>query len=378
MSPFTQQPKKNHNRKRSSRTPLMTQYYAFKDKYPDSILLFRVGDFYEAFEDDATIISNVLNIVLTKRANGTASKVALAGFPYHALDAHLPKLIRAGYRVAVCDQQETPEEAKAKGSKVVDRQLSELATPATSSNESLLEEKKNRYLAALYLGQKQSGLSLLDISTGDYLIYEGSEADAWVQLEAYAPAELICSREQKKEILPRLSESVPHFLQEPWIYSLSTARALLIEQLGTKGLEGFGVADMKEGLSAAGAILQYLKDTAHRALTHISSLRRLDEQSHLWMDTFTVRNLELLEPLQPNGSTLLETIDQTTTPMGGRLIRQWIRHPFKEIDPIFARQEGVAYFYTEETFTTEFRESLAAVGDLERLSFEDLCPSCAP
>ena len=364
---YSKRPKRVTRSSSDTRTPLMDQYYAFKRKYPDAILLFRVGDFYETFGEDAVISSQVLSIVLTKRSKGLASEVALAGFPHHALDTHLPKLIKAGHRVAICDQQETPEEAKARGSKIVNRSLIELATPALTSNESLLEDKKNRYLASLYIGKKAYGLSLLDISTGDFLVYEGSPEEVWIQLEAHAPVEVIFSKEQKQELLPRLPHQVPSFAQEPWVYTLASSRAALLDHFGTSNLEGFGVAQMETGTCAAGAILQYLKDTAHHALGHVSSLSRLDNRPYLWMDTFTVRSLELLEPLHAGSSSLLDVIDTTNTSMGGRLLRRWLRYPLKEVSSIEERQTSVEYLYRDSELRELLRRELAAVGDLERM-----------
>ena len=348
-------------------TPLMKQYYAFKRTYPDAILLFRVGDFYETFGPDAAVASEVLGIVLTKRANGTAAEVSLAGFPHHALDTYLPKLIKAGHRVAVCDQQETPEAARARGSKIITRSLSEIATPGLATHEGLLEEKQSRYLAALCLGRKTDGLSLLDLSTGEFLVYEGRPKDTWTQLEAHSPAELIFSKEQKQAIISRLPKELPTYAQEPWVYTLATARTALLQRFGTVDLAGFGLEKMQEGLSAAGAILQYLKDTSHTALKHISSLRRLDEKAHLWMDTFTVSNLELFDPLQKDGSSLCEVIDDTRTPMGGRLLRRWLRYPLRSKEEIEARQSCVAELYQKSELRTSLQQQLAGTGDLERL-----------
>ena len=348
-------------------TPLMEQYYGFKDKHPGILLLFRVGDFYETFGEDAILSSRILDIVLTKRSNGKASETALAGFPHHALETYLPQLIQAGHRVAICDQTETPEEAKRRGSKLVRRKLTEIVTPALALSQNLLKDKENRYLAALFLGQKQDGLSLFDLSTGTFLLYEGTAAETWTQLEAHEPVEILFSKEHKKQIALRLTRQPSTFAQEPWVYSYETAKACLLEHFGTANLKGFGIDHMHEGLIAAGAILQYLQDTAHTSLSHVSTLRRLDEQPYLWMDTFTVRNLELFHPLQADGCSLVQVMDKNYTPMGGRLLRHWLRHPLRQLAPIEERQHGVAYFLSQPELRTSLQEPLAGLGDVERL-----------
>ena len=354
-------------------TPLMEQYYAVKKKHPDALVLFRVGDFFETFGKDAIETSRLLDILLTKRANGTAAEVALAGFPHHVLHTHLPRLTAAGRRVAVYDQQETPEEARARGSKIVRRTLVELATPALSLP-SQGEEKKNRYLAAIYLSKTPSankpeaGLSLFDLSTGTFFVYEGSKEAVWTQLMLHAPVELIFSRDQKKDILPQLDPSLATHVQEEWVYTEGDARRRLSSHFNTTTLAGFGIESYSAGLVAAGAILVYLKEGQFQALEHMVALTRLDNSSHLWMDAFTVRNLELLEPLIPGGHTLLKALDETKTPMGGRLLRAWVCHPLASPEAIYERQACVSDFVHHAVLCDTLREAFGKLGDIERLA----------
>ena len=346
-------------------TPLMAQYYGLKKEYPQAILLFRVGDFYETFGDDAVLASQVLGIVLTKRANGAAASVPLAGFPYHAIDSYLPKLIAAGHRVAICDQAEDPRKVSGR---LVKRSLSELVTPALSASEELLQDKENRYLASVFLGAEKTGLALLDLSTGEFLTTEDVTSVLFARLETLRPAEIIFSKAQRQEITSHLPPKIPTFSLHDWHYTFSSATDRLLQHFQTSTLKGFGVDHMHEGLIAAGTVLQYLKDTSHETISHITTLHRLDQQPYLWIDNFTARNLELTTSLTEEGKTLLEVLDQTATPMGGRLLYKWLRYPLRELASIEERQARVAYFYentdTRDTLITYLKE----VGDVERLT----------
>ena len=348
-----------------SPTPLMRQYNAIKGKYPDALLLFRIGDFYETFEDDARVASRLLNIALTKRANGSSSHVALAGFPHHALDTYLPKLIQAGHRVAVCDQLEDPRFVKG----IVKRGVTELATPGLVVSDSGLSAKENNLLASVFLAEDQSaGLALLDLSTGEFWAFQGTTKAVQQHFLAQTPRELIFAKPQRALIHNLFPDPLPRYALQDWVYHSDTAYEKLTEQLRTPTLKGFGLEGMHAAIAAAAAVLHYLDTTEHKERAHITSIRRLDDRRYVWMDPFTIRNLELLHPLQPQGHTLLEILDHTLTPMGGRLLRQWVLRPLAEAQPIQARQAVVHYFYENPNVYADLCGYLRPLGDMERLA----------
>ena len=314
--------------KSSAETPLMQQHKAIKQKYPDAILLFRVGDFYETFGEDAIISSKVLGITLTKRNNGSASSSELAGFPHHSLDTYLHKLVKAGHRVAICDQLEDPKSVKG----IVKRGVTDMLTPGIATNDKLLEHKNNNFLAAIYIEQEKVGLSFLDITTGEFLIAEGNQEYADKLLQSLQPAEILYPKNASacKEII---GNSFYSYGLDSWIFDAPFATELLLKQFQTQTLKGFGIEDQTAGIIAAGAILHYLKETEHPHLQHIHSIQRIQRDEILWMDKFTIRNLELIG----NGTDrkgLLEVIDHTKSPMGARLLKRWLIFPLQSIDQI--------------------------------------------
>lgn len=344
-------------------TPLMKQYSAIKKKYPDALLLFRVGDFYETFGEDAVKASEILGIVLTKRANGAASFVDLAGFPHHSLDTYLPKLVRAGQRVAICDQLEDPKLAK----KIVKRGVTELVTPGVTFNENVLENKKNNFLAAIHLFPKKAGIALLDVSTGEFLLTQGSIEYIDKIIRSLKPSEIIL---QKDKIDQFKSDFGDHYLMryfESWIFAEDFTRELLVNQFDTASLKGFGVEDFPLGITAAGVILHYLKETHHEKLDHISSISRIEEEHYVWLDRFTIHNLELIQSWQEKAVTLLQTIDKTITPMGARLLKRWIVLPLKDKSAIQHRLDIVDFFVTDKVKLEELQQQVRGIGDLERL-----------
>ena len=310
--------------KATAETPLMQQHNAIKAKYPDAILLFRVGDFYETFGQDAVITSQVLGITLTKRNNGNADSSQLAGFPHHALDTYLHKLVKAGYRVAICDQLEDPNQAKG----IVKRGVTELVTPGVATSDKLLEHNSNNFLAALHFGETKIGVAFLDISTGEFFIAEGDEAYADKLLQSLKPAEVIFVRNKQKLFKDLFGVKFFTYGLDEWIFADVYATESLLKHFGTHSLKGFGVESLKEGIIAAGAILHYLKDTEHPNLAHITSLQRIDKDDHLWMDRFTIRNLELLGT--EGNTSLLKVIDTTVSPMGARLLKRWMLMPLND------------------------------------------------
>ncbi len=323
----------------SADTPLMKQHSAIKMKYPDAILLFRVGDFYETFGQDAITTSRVLGITLTKRSSASATALELAGFPHHALDTYLHKLVKAGYRVAICDQLEDPKAAKG----IVKRGVTELVTPGVATNDKLLEHNNNNFLCAVHITENKTGVSFLDISTGEFFIAEGDNEYVDKLLQSLNPAEVIFQRNQQKEFKKLFGNKFYTYSLDEWIFSAQYARESLLKHFGTQSLKGFGVEDLGEGIIAAGAILHYLKDTEHPNLQHITSLQRIDKADHLWMDRFTIRNLELLGGVESNNS-LLRVLDNTVSPMGARLLKRWMVLPLTEIKKIEERQNLVEYF----------------------------------
>ena len=320
-------------------TPLMKQHSAIKAKYPDAILLFRVGDFYETFGQDAITASRVLGITLTKRSSTSATAPELAGFPHHALDTYLHKLVKAGYRVAICDQLEDPKLVKG----IVKRGVTELITPGVATNDKLLEHNNNNFLCGIYLNADKTGISFLDISTGEFFIAEGDKEYADKLLQGLNPAEVIFQRNHQKEFKSFFGNKFYTYSLDEWIFTEQYAKESLLKHFGTQSLKGFGVEDLSSGIVAAGAILHYLKDTEHPNLQHITSLQRIDKADHLWMDRFTIRNLELLGGVESNNS-LLKVLDNTSSPMGARLLKRWMVMPLTEINAIEERQPLVEYF----------------------------------
>ncbi|MBF26182.1 MAG: DNA mismatch repair protein MutS [Flavobacteriales bacterium] len=339
----------------------MNQYFSIKKKYPDSVLLFRVGDFYEMFGDDAVEASKILGIILTNRANGS-SKIELAGFPYHSLNTYLPKLVKAGKRIAICEQLEDPKKTK----KIVKRGVTELITPGLALNDEVLEGKKNNFLASVFFGNK-SGVSFLDISTGEYLIAEGPIHFVSKLINSFSPSEILFSKTDKNIIKDKFSDSFYFYPLEDWIYKKEYCLEKLLNQFEVKSLKGLGIEHMYEGIIAAGAILHYLSLNKHDKLNHITSIKRLDEQDYVWMDRFTIRNLELIYPSNEGGVSLLNVIDQTCTSMGSRMIRNWILFPLKNIVRIKERVNIVDFFIKNEDVLREAKIILNDIGDIDRM-----------
>ena len=341
----------------------MKQYFGIKKKYPDAILLFRVGDFYETFSDDAIKVSGILGITLTKRANGAASSVELAGFPHHALDTYLPKLVRAGERVAVCDQLEDPKMTKT----IVKRGVTELVTPGVSINDNILNHNENNFLAAVHLDGNFGGVAFLDISTGEFLTAEGSLEHVEKLVSGFKPKELLyekAKRKQFNEVFGTLHYSYP---LEDWVFTADSAGDRLLKHFETKSLKGFGVDGMKLGIIASGAILQYLDLTQHHQISHINRLSRIEEEKYVWLDKFTVRNLELFQSNSEGGHSLIDVVDRSITPMGSRMLKRWIALPLKDVRPIKDRQSVVEYFFKSPSLKDDLERHLRPVGDLERL-----------
>ena len=344
-------------------TPLMKQYNVIKAKYPGALLLFRVGDFYETFGQDAIEASKVLDIVLTKRGNGSASEIELAGFPHHSLDTYLPKLVRAGHRVAICDQLEDPRFVKG----IVKRGVTELVTPGVSFNDHVLEKKQNNFLASVHAGKMAMGISFLDISTGEFYAAQGQENYIYKLIQNFAPAEIIYSRGQRDKFEPQFSEEYATFVLDDWVYAFDYAHEKLVGQFKTTTLKGFGIDRLNEAICAAGAILHYLEATEHNDTHHIAAISRIDEDKYVWLDKFTIRNLEILFSQHEGGVPLLEILDQTVTPMGSRLLRKWMILPLKEKPAIDERLNVVATFVSQVELAAEIADHLRHVADLERL-----------
>lgn len=344
-------------------TPLMKQYNAIKAKYPGALLLFRVGDFYETFGQDAIAASKVLDIVLTRRGNGSASEIELAGFPHHALDNYLPKLVRAGHRVAICDQLEDPRFVKG----IVKRGVTELVTPGVSYNDNVLERKRNNFLASIFVSKSLTGVSFLDISTGEFYCAQGSENYVFKLIQSLGPSEIIFCKSHRERLENQLGEEYATFALDDWVYAYDFAREKLLQQFKTPSLKGFGVDELNEAIIAAGAILHYLESTEHRDTHHIASISRMDEETYVWLDKFTIRNLELTGSPNEGGVALLQILDQSVTPMGSRLLRKWLVLPLKEIQAIEERHRIVEKFFTEPDLAEKITEQLQQIADLERL-----------
>ncbi|MBQ8423519.1 MAG: DNA mismatch repair protein MutS [Coprobacter sp.] len=344
-------------------TPLMKQYLEMKAVHPDAILLFRVGDFYETFSDDAIAASEILGITLTRRANGAAQYVELAGFPHHALDTYLPKLVRAGKRVAICEQLEDPKLTK----KLVKRGITELVTPGVSINDNILNHKENNFLAGVHFGRTTCGVAFLDISTGEFLTAEGNYDYIDKLLGNFQPKEVLFERSKRKNFEEHFGNRYCTFELDDWIFTEEAATERLLRHFGTKNLKGFGVQHLPHGIIASGALLHYLDITKHTQISHILSLSRIEADRYVRLDKFTVRSLELLGTMNEGGKSLLDIIDRTISPMGARLLRRWITFPLKEVQPILDRQEVVEYFFRNPAAKELIDQQLSLVGDLERL-----------
>lgn len=343
-------------------TPLMKQYNAIKAKYPDAMLLFRVGDFYETFGADAIKASSILGIVLTARNNG-GSKLELAGFPHHSLNTYLPKLVRSGLRVAICDQLEAPDATK----KIVKRGVTELVTPGVTLNDQILDHKSNNFLAAVYLGKKEAGISFLDVSTGEFLTAQGNIEYIDKLLHGFNPSEVLFSKQHKKEFIEHFGNQFYTFGLEDWVFTEEFGREILQKHFQTNTLKGFGIEELNTAIIAAGAALHYLSDTQHEKLNHIAGLARIDENKYVWLDKFTIRNLELIYSPNENAKTLIDVIDNSITPMGSRLIKRWITLPLKEVQPINDRLNVVANFVNDAVLSENLTTFIKEIGDLERL-----------
>ncbi|MHA7111046.1 DNA mismatch repair protein MutS [Sunxiuqinia elliptica] len=344
-------------------TPLMKQYYAIKDQHPDAVLLFRVGDFYETFGEDAIKAAEILGITLTKRANGAASFVELAGFPHHALDTYLPKLVRAGQRVAICEQLEDPKMTK----KIVKRGITELVTPGVSINDNILEHRENNFLASVHFDKKMAGVAFLDISTGEFLTAEGSFEYIDKLLNSFKPKEVLFQRGKGNDFIALFGGKFYTYTMEDWVYTEDAAVDRLLRHFETKSLKGFGVQELKYGVLAAGAILHYLDLTQHHHIQHITSLSRIEEDKYVWLDRFTIRNLELFGVINEGAKTLSQVLDKTISPMGSRMLKRWIALPLKEIAAINDRLSVVEYFTKKQTEKEELSEQIRQIGDLERI-----------
>jgi DNA mismatch repair protein MutS len=349
--------------KTTTETPLMKQYNAIKAKYPGALLLFRVGDFYETFGQDAVAASKVLDIVLTKRGNGSASETELAGFPHHALDTYLPKLVRAGHRVAICDQLEDPRFVKG----IVKRGVTELVTPGLSFNDNVLERKQNNFLAAVYAGKNAFGIAFLDVSTGEFYTAQGQENYILKLIQGFSPSEIIYSKSSRDKFDPRFSNDYSTFALDEWVFGYDYAYEKLVTQFKTTSLKGFGIEDFGEAIIAAGAILHYLEDTEHKDTSHIAAISRIDEDRYVWLDKFTIRNLEIVHPQHEGGVPLIQILDRTVTPMGSRQLRKWMILPLKEKTAIEERLHVVDTFYNDINLAEKITEPLKQINDLERL-----------
>ena len=356
---------------------MMKQFFSMKAKHPDALMLFRCGDFYETYGEDAVVAAGILGITLTKRNNSAENSIEMAGFPHHALDTYLPKLIRAGKRVAICDQLEDPkkkrEEIKGKKGlsqtdKMVKRGITELVTPGIAISDNILNNKENNFLAAVQFGKAACGVSFLDISTGEFLTGEGSYDYVEKLLANFSPKEVLYNRERRADFQRYFGTKLCVFEMEDWVFTEQNSRQKLLKHFGTKSLKGFGVEHLKEGIIASGSILQYLEMTEHTHINHITSLARLEADKYVRMDRFTIRSLELLAPMQEEGRSLLSVIDRTVTPMGGRMLRRWLVFPLKEVSPIDERLDMVDYFFKDLNFQSTVDEQLHRMGDLERIA----------
>jgi DNA mismatch repair protein MutS len=343
-------------------TPLMKQYNSIKAKYPNAMLLFRVGDFYETFGEDAILSSKILGITLTKRSNGSSND-ALAGFPHHALDTYLPKLVRSGQRVAICDQLEDPKATK----KIVKRGVTELVTPGVSYNDKVLDHKVNNFLASIHFGSKEIGLSFLDISTGEFLLAQGKDEYIAKLLQSFNPSEVVFQKQHHKKFIDLFGDKYYISSLEDWVFTKEFSQEKLLSHFGTISLKGFGVEELNDGTVAAGAALHYLTETQHHHIKHIANLQRIEEVKHVWMDRFTIRNLELFHSHNDGATTLVDILDHSITPMGSRLLKRWVAFPLKEKQLIEDRLSAVEYLMEESVDKPETINHIKEIGDLERL-----------
>jgi len=349
--------------KNPKETPLMKQYNEIKRKYPDACLLFRVGDFYETFGEDAIRASKILGIILTKRGAGSENETALAGFPHHSINTYLPKLVKAGLRVAICDQLEDPKMTKT----IVKRGVTELITPGVSMNDEVLQSKSNNFLASIYFGKKNLGVSFLDVSTGEFLTAQGNEEYIDKLLQNFSPSEVLIQKNNKNQFKDVFGEDYNAFYLEDWIYKEDYALETLTNHFQTNSLKGFGIEELLDGIIASGAILYYLSETQHNKIQHITNIQRIAEDAYVWMDRFTIRNLELYHSYNPNAVTLLDVIDRTLSPMGGRLLKRWLALPLKDIDKIRSRHEVVSYLLDNQETLSQMQHQIKQISDLERL-----------
>jgi DNA mismatch repair protein MutS len=344
-------------------TPLMKQYYSIKAKHPDALLLFRVGDFYETFGADAIRTSEILGIVLTRRANGAASYVELAGFPHHALDTYLSKLVKAGQRVAICEQLEDPKLTK----KIVKRGVTELVTPGIAFSDKVLDHKENNFLAALHFSEELIGVAFLDVSTGEFLADQGNREYVDKLLQGFRPSEIVVQKQQLKRFQSHFSGRFYTTGMDEWVFARDFSDDLLLRHFGTVSLKGFGLEGLDHGIVAAGAVMHYLGETRHNQLGHINKIRRIDERNYVWLDKFTIRNLEILDSINDNATTLIQVMDHTISPMGSRLLKRWVILPLKDKILIEERHDMVAYLFDEQDLADNLSGYIRQVGDLERL-----------
>ncbi|HWK99997.1 MAG TPA: hypothetical protein VNQ55_08625, partial [Parapedobacter sp.] len=344
-------------------TPLMQQYNSIKVKYPGALLLFRVGDFYETFGEDAIKAAGILGIVLTKRGNGSESETALAGFPHHSLETYLPKLVRAGQRVAICDQLEDPKTTKT----IVKRGVTELVTPGVSYNDNIVHQKSNNYLASVFFDKQVIGISFLDISTGEFLVAQGTQAYVDKLLQGFRPTEVIMGKRQYKTFVDQFGSQFYTYALDEWAYTGDYATETLLKHFEVKSLKGFGIDRLPIGVVAAGVALHYLNETEHRNLQHISTLSRIEEDGYMWLDRFTIRNLELVASANEQAVTLADVMDQTASPMGARLLKRWMVMPLKDEKAIVQRLEIVDHFYRDHDLREGLIREIQQIGDLERL-----------
>jgi DNA mismatch repair protein MutS len=349
--------------KSNKETPLMKQYNEIKRKYPDACLLFRVGDFYETFGDDAVRASKILGITLTKRGAGSETETALAGFPHHSINTYLPKLVKAGLRVAICDQLEDPKMTKT----IVKRGVTELITPGVSMNDEVLNSKSNNFLASVFFGKKNLGVSFLDVSTGEFLTSQGNEEYIDKLLQNFNPSEILIQKNNRNQFKETFGEDFNTFYIEDWVFQEDYALETLVNHFQTNSLKGFGVEELPEGIIASGAILYYLSETQHNRVQHITSIQRIAEDAYVWMDRFTIRNLELYHSYNPNAVTLLDVIDKTLSPMGGRLLKRWLALPLKDLNKIRSRHEVVSYLKDNLEILQKMQYQIKQISDLERL-----------
>jgi DNA mismatch repair protein MutS len=351
------------SQKAVAETPLMKQYNQIKARHPEALLLFRVGDFYETFGEDAIKTSKILGIILTKRKNGSASEIELAGFPHHSLDTYLPKLVRAGQRVAICDQLEDPKMTKT----IVKRGVTELVTPGVSFNDQVLEQGKNNFLCAIHFGKDEHGIAFLDVSTGEFLVAQGTKEYIDKLISGFDPSEIVFQKNKTKDFQTHFGDHYHTFRLDDWAFTEEFAKESLNNHFGTKTLKGFGIENLSQAIIAAGAVFYYLSENQHQRLGHITSISRIEEEKYVWLDRFTVRNLELVYSTNENAKTLADIVDKTYTPMGGRLMKRWMVLPLKDEKPINERLDVVDFLKKNEEIAFELRQRLREIGDLERL-----------